>query len=223
MGTSVAGQLTLAETQFLGTQAQAMGSIGQAGAATGKFNFFAVIGCMKLHRAWRWTHVMALIAGTLFALSGCATGPVLVRHSFSFDGRYDHWANTIDLLEYAYGDKYRMVRNSLTDPSSPAFKGRTNIPPLANVNAAMPVGEFLQVKWRIKATGEVLEDRVDLRGRLPADMSNHGVTFVIDGRQLYVFVITPTPITVNLPKPPKKTWLSRHTLAYEIYPNNEMK
>ena len=49
------------------------------------------------------------------------------------------------------------------------------------------------------------------------------VTFVIDGRQLYVFVITPTPITVNLPKPPKRTWLSRYSVAYEIYPNNEMK
>ena len=41
MGASVTGQLTLAETQFLGTQARAMGSIGQPNAATGKFNFFA--------------------------------------------------------------------------------------------------------------------------------------------------------------------------------------
>jgi hypothetical protein len=48
----------------------------------------------------------------------------------------------------------------------------------------MPIGEFLYVKWRIKATGEVLEDRVDLHPVLPWNMGHHTVTFVIEGRQL---------------------------------------
>lgn len=176
-----------------------------------------------LHKPLRWVKLLVLTLGLVVALSGCATGPRVVLHSFSFNGQNDGWAESIDLLAYSYGDQYRMVRNDVANPRSPVFKGMSALPPASNVSGFIPVGDLLQVKWRIKATGEVLEDRVDLRGRLPADMSNHGVTFVIDGRQLYVFVITPTPITVNLPKPPKKTWLSRHTLAYEIYPNNEMK
>jgi hypothetical protein len=176
-----------------------------------------------LHKPLRWANLLVLIIGLVVALSGCATGPRPVLHSFSFNGQKDGWAESIDLLAYSYGDQYRMVRNDVANPRSPVFKDMSALPPASNVGGFIPVGEFLQVKWRIKATGEVLEDRVDLRGRLPADMNKRDVTFVIDGRQLYVFVITPTPITVNLPKPPKKSWISRHRVAYEIYPNNEMK
>jgi len=86
----------------------------------------------------------------------------------------------------------------------------------------MPVGEFLYVKWRIKETGEVLEDRVDLRKRLAPNMFEHKVTFVIDGKQLYVYLITPKAKRVEDP-PPLKTFLSRYTVTYEIYPNNTYK
>ena len=49
--------------------------------------------------------------------------------------------------------------------------------------------DFLFVKWRIKATGEVLEDTVDLKRRLPRDFSRHTVHFTVDDRQLYVYLI----------------------------------
>lgn len=178
---------------------------------------------LPIYKPLRFLKRLALVIGLVAMLSGCATGPRQVLHSFSFNGQNDGWAKSIDLLAYSYGDQYRMVKNDVADPRSPVFKGMSELPPASSVSGFIPVGEFLQVKWRIKATGEVLEDRVELRGRLPPDMSNHGVTFVIDGRQLYVFVITPTPITVNLPKPPKKAWRSAYRVTYEIYPNNEMK
>lgn len=154
----------------------------------------------------------------VLALTACATGPRLVSHQFSFDGRKDGWFETVDLLEYSYGDRYHPVRDSLTSRGDSLYKGNTSIPPQSNVNGPMPVGEFMYVKWRIKATGEVLEDRVDLRGRLPGDMRDHGLTFVIDGRQLFLFVITPQSKTAKDDAPVLRTWLSKYNIGYEIYP-----
>ena len=59
---------------------------------------------------------------------------------------------------------------------------------------------------------------MDLRHRLPRDMSDHTLTFVIDDRQLYVYVVTPQLITSQNQAPLLKTWLSRYKVAYEIYP-----
>lgn len=60
-----------------------------------------------------------------------------------------------------------------------------------NTNGPMFLGESLYVKWRINATGEVLEQTIDLRDRLPRDMTNHKIYFVIKQRELFVYVITP--------------------------------
>lgn len=161
----------------------------------------------------------ALLALKLFGvalllawLTGCASGPKQVVHTFSFDGWFDDWAESVDLLEFKYGDQYRMVQRKNDNGVGYSF----------GVYAPMPVAEFLYVRWRLKATGEVLEDRVDLRGRLPPDMHGHEVTFVIDGRQLYVYDVTPIEIPVELPKRPLKTYLSRYTVTHEVYPTNQL-
>lgn len=158
----------------------------------------------------RWLRLFRLLAAALCMAmaSSCATGPKLVYHSFSFDGRHDGWAEQVDLLEYRYGDQYNLVQD----------KNERGLGYGTGVNSDMPVAEFLYVRWRLKATGEVIEDRVDLRQRLPKDMYRQGLTFVIDGRQLYVYIVTRTPITQNLPKPPLRTWRSQYDVAYEIYP-----
>ncbi len=83
----------------------------------------------------------------------------------------------------------------------------------------MPIGEFMYVKWRIKATGEVLEDRVDLRARLPHDMRDHSLTMVIDDRQLYLYVVTTQAKKTKEETPVLKTWLSNYYLTYQIYPS----
>ncbi|MBB3177222.1 hypothetical protein [Variovorax sp. Sphag1AA] len=152
------------------------------------------------------------------ALAGCAgmtsPQPKFAFHSFSYDGwaGYDNWEATADLLEYSYGDQYRMVRRKVEPP-------RTRLNPQSGVGGFMPVGEFLYVKWRVKATGEIVDDRVDLRPLLPKDMTKHELTFVIEGRQLYVYLVTPTPKGVKDP-PILKTYLSWFNVTYEIYPIN---
>ncbi len=61
-----------------------------------------------------------LMIWLVLGLAACASGPREVSHSFSFDGLSDHWAETVDLLAYAYGDGYHMVREDLSNPSSSA-------------------------------------------------------------------------------------------------------
>lgn len=148
-------------------------------------------------------------------LTACATGPKQPYHTFYFDGWFDKWATQVDLLEYSYGDQYNMVSRKAKPDEQTLGYG-------TNVNGPMPVGEFLYVKWRIKATGEVLVNKVDLRNRLATNMFEHKVTFVIDGKQLYVYLVTPQAKREADP-PILKTTKSRYYLTYEIYPNNTYK
>lgn len=145
-------------------------------------------------------------------LTACASvgGPKMVNHAFNYEGGNDGWAKTVDLLEYAYGDQYAPVRAKSVDGKSVGNSW--------GVNGAMPVGEFLYVKWRLKASGEVLEERVDLRDRLPRDMTDHELTFVIEEKQLYVFVVTPERKRSYTEPPVLKTWRSRFAKAYEVFP-----
>lgn len=148
----------------------------------------------------------------IFALSACVISPPQPWHAFSFDGWFDKWADQVDLLEYQYGDKYQMV-HLVVKP------GASGLGYVGNVNGPMPVADFLYVRWRIKKTGEILEEKVDLRQRLASNMQKHRVTFVIDGRQLYVYLVTPLPKHKTDP-PLLKTYESRYNVTYEIYPNN---
>lgn len=153
------------------------------------------------------------LAGLLLALTGCASGQgaKLVNHSFNFNGRNDGWQQSIDLLEYSYGDQYVMVRRK-------AAEGDT-LGPQAGVSGPMPVGDFLYVRWRLKSSGEQVEQRVDLRDRLPRDMTDHELTFVVEGRQLFVYVVTPERKKAYGEPPVLRTWRSNFAKAYEIYPN----
>lgn len=167
------------------------------------------------------------------AIVAYASGPTQVFHSFTCNGRNDtnKWAETIDLLAYSYGDQYRMVRRSVVDSAEKEWlkkNGATSLSGCLSVSGPMPIGEFLYVKWRIKATGEVFEDRVDLRELLPKNLTNHDLTFSIDGKQLHVYVATPFPrkLTRTDPsrpwavseKPTHLSWKSERYWVYEIYP-----
>lgn len=178
---------------------------------------------MNLFNRTSWQKLAAVfLAATLLVLSGCASSfkasasssQKLVTHTFAFDSWVDKWKNQIDVLAYSYGDQYQMVSRKV-EKNDQTLSG-------TSINAAMPVGEFLYVKWRIKSTGEELEDKVDLRNRLPANMFEHKVTFVIDGKQLYVYLVTPTAKKTDSP-PILKTSDSRFLVTYEIYPNNTYK
>lgn len=153
------------------------------------------------------------LAGVLSVLTGCASGQApnkLVNHSFNFDGWYDGWQPTVELLEYRYGDQDPSLMRKANDGDFLGYQ--------SNVSGTMPVGKFLYVRWRLKASGEVIDQRVDLRDRLPDDMTGHGLTFVIDGRQLYVYVITPREQAPGLSQRPLRTWRSTYNVSYEVFP-----
>jgi hypothetical protein len=135
----------------------------------------------------------------LTGIASCAIAggePRMYFHSFSFDlaadaKKYGH--SEVDVLDYAYGDSGvpRTRPSKVAREMSDVFNN-------TSITGAMPRGEFLYVKWRIKATGEIHEDRVDLRNRLPTDMTNYGVHFLIDGAQLYVFLLPPEEMKDSL-------------------------
>lgn len=125
---------------------------------------------------------LACIAA-LGAVTGCATNSNVVNHAFGFDTRKD--AQDAVVLEYRYGDSKLPVRS----PISAASEGRTFA--FENVHGPMLKGDFLYVKWRSTTTGQVHEDTIDLRSRLPADLTDHTVYFMIHGAQLYVYLISP--------------------------------
>ena len=155
-----------------------------------------------------------LCAFAALALQGCAIGPREVFHSFNYDGWYDGWytgpQGNVQLQEYSYGDVYHMVRKKVKP-------GEDSVPPRTRVSGPMPVGEFLYVRWLLKDSGEMVEHRVDLRDRLPWDMSNKDITFVIDGKQLYVYLVTNQGKPYGTP-PINKSSLSKQFVTYEIYP-----
>lgn len=151
----------------------------------------------------------------LFALGACAIASFEPWHAFSFDGKFDGWGGQVDLLEYQYGDKYQLTRRI-------AREGVQGLGDGVSINGKMPVGDFLYVKWRMKKTGRIFEDRVDLRGKLASSMEGHRVTFVIDGEQLYIYLVS--PVVKHESDPPLlRTTESRYHVTYEIYPNNTYK
>jgi hypothetical protein len=173
----------------------------------------------------------------LFAvvLVACASGPKVALHTFTCNGHSDtnRWIDKVDLLAYSYGDGGpNQLRANADDPRTKWLLnnvGKTSLG-CGGVVGYIPVGDFLYVKWRIKATDEVLEKRVDLKDRLPQKMDNHTLTFSIDQRQLYVYVVTPFPRADRTNPGPRAgglyeashlTWQSKQLWTYEIYPNLE--
>lgn len=132
----------------------------------------------------------------LFGLTACATGGIMDKdsypvHHFSFDTMRD--SPDIDVVDYQYSNSRHVgVSPERERVAMGQYFGGTNIA------GSILRGDFLYVKWRVKKPGTLLpeylgtyEDRVDLRSRLPADISGLRIHFVIRGPQLYVYLIWP--------------------------------
>jgi hypothetical protein len=146
---------------------------------------------------------------SLFAFAGYVSAQTLIDHAFSFDARRE--SRDVEVLDYRYGNSG--VHGTRADEES-LKQGR--IAQVANTFGPMPRADMLYVKWRMKKTGEIVEDTVDLRSRLPADMYEHRVHFVIRGRQLYVFLISPEKRTETEPPGPLPMYSDLKVVA--IYP-----
>ncbi len=132
---------------------------------------------------WRGVYPWILGLFALLAVAACATGAATVRHSFEFDTRKDGQHAVV--LDYRYGPSALPVRA----PDWGVAEGRGIA--FNAVGGPMARGDFLHVKWRDTETGRVYEDNVDLRRRLPPDITDHVIYFMLRGAQLHVYLVSP--------------------------------
>ena len=119
----------------------------------------------------------------LSALIACTARPKVVTHGFVFDAFLD--SPDVEVLAYRYGD------SNLPVSWMPGSNEKSRAPQRTGVYGPMRQGNSLYVKWRLKVTGDVYEDNVDLRGRLPNDITGHRIYFMIKGARLFVYLVPP--------------------------------
>jgi hypothetical protein len=129
-----------------------------------------------------WLPVLRSICLVLcLQLAACGSLGGAQLHTFQFDVRN----SDVEILDYRYGE----VKIGPTQADRAGVdEGQTR--QQVTVGGYLPRGETLYVKWRIRATGEVREDTVDLKSRLPRDISNRVVTFKFIRGALFVYLVT---------------------------------
>lgn len=157
-----------------------------------------------------------------FGLAACATGGAMDNypmHSFSFDTRHD--SPDVEVLDYQYGSSRQEGTHANKERIAMGEDFRAE-----NTSGPMPRGDFLYVKWRIKnrmKPGEYIghyEDKVDLRTRLPADITDCGIHFVVKGAQLYVYLIPPPGVwPAGALRPTAPARMSAYLKQHQIYPD----
>ncbi|KAB2318778.1 hypothetical protein F8A86_10445 [Betaproteobacteria bacterium SCN1] len=123
----------------------------------------------------------------LAVMSACASSPDIVEHGFSFDARWD--SRDVEILNYRYGNSNQPGAR----PQDYSLR-EGKVPQQVSITGKIPREDTLYVKWRIKTTGEVYEDTVDLKRYLPRDITGHDIRFIIEGSQLYVYLISLRPV-----------------------------
>lgn len=132
-----------------------------------------------------------LVLGCLCALLAACASAGLVFHSFRFDIRE---SPNIEILDYRYGQTLApRARASESDRQN----GRVS--QIVNIGGEMLLGDDLYVRWKIKSTGQVYEDLVNLKPLLPRNMKDHEIHFTVKGRQLFVYLITPERRPPDMP------------------------
>ena len=143
----------------------------------------------------RWAGAL-LLAAALAGLAGCASS--VVYHSFAFDARID--SPDITILDYQYG-------NSL-QPSARAREldiKRNDIRQYVSTSGEMLRGDYLYVKWMVKNTLAIYEEKIDLKILLPRNIENNKVYFIVKKDRLFVYLITPDKRSpADMPNGPKK-------------------
>jgi hypothetical protein len=148
----------------------------------------------------------------LFCISvaACVTGPALTDHAFSFDTRVD--SPGIVVIQYRYGDSQAPGARTTEDALQ---HGRVSVG--TNTNGPMLRGDYLYVKWRVMSSGAVYEDTVDLRHRLPRNITRHRIHFAIKENQLFVYLISPDKRPTAWPAAPLSMYSDLK--VFTIYPD----
>ncbi len=138
---------------------------------------------MKLLRPLQFLAITSL----LLALGACAGfSQSRTMHSFAFDPYLE--SENIDLLYYRYGSA-----NEVGLRTSQHALNQIGKSPGISITGNLPVGDDLYVKWQDKRTGQIYEDSVDLKSRLPFIMYKQEIHPVIEGSQLYVYLVSYEP------------------------------
>lgn len=98
-------------------------------------------------------------------------------YGFEFDGYEDGWHQPNDLLALYYG----YPEHTLYFDSPPGYDG---LEPRTVVDGLR--AELLYVKWRVRATGEIHEEHVDLKSRL-AGIRHYDLRMAIKNGRVYVY------------------------------------
>lgn len=105
-----------------------------------------------------------------------------VDHTFEFNAMRD--SPGIEILDYRYGESNLPL---LKNPDYLARQGRAH--QQTAVTGLIERPQSLYVKWRVIAEDRIYEDNVDLQARLPRSLHDSIVYFLVNGSQLYVFVV----------------------------------
>ncbi len=152
-----------------------------------------------------------LLVASCVVLTACANGGVF--HGFGFNMREDN--QDADVLNYRYGT----ARRSIAPEEFELKKGRPFYS--QSMGGEMPRPDFLYVKWKSSSTGQIFEDNVDLRTRLPKNFEGQWVYFMIHGPQLYVYLISNDPRPDSWEPIGPSTAQGKKTL--QIYPDSSKK
>lgn len=148
-----------------------------------------------------FAHLLRLLAALLIcntALVACANEPdqpKLFSYSIEWNVSTDapvYGKSEVKVLDHSYGvaDKFEVKPGKWHRDRFPV-QGCCD---LTNDGIVAPRGDYLYFKWRVIATGEVFEDRVDLSKRLPQDMNDRRLYIAIFGSQLYVYLFPPQKV-----------------------------
>lgn len=101
-------------------------------------------------------------------------------HSYEFNIKTD--SPDIELLDYNY---------SIAKPSKEDYAGTggNGISTQIGITGPFPVGKSVYMKWRVKSTGNIFEDKVELNNPIVGGIKNKRLYCVIDGKQLYLLIM----------------------------------
>jgi hypothetical protein len=122
-------------------------------------------------------------------LAGCATGYTgsTVAHGFEFHAGLD--SPDIEVIAYRYGSPVDTIGGRIVRTAQDTKDGKDQ-QGVTIVSAEMPVGKELYVKWRIKATGQVLEDTANLETTWKRSMEGWVLYFWVNKDKLQVYVMS---------------------------------
>ena len=105
-------------------------------------------------------------------------------HSFGFNLYVDQ--SDAEMLDYQYG-----VDGSINTHFEKERVALGQAVRSGNTTGTMPRGDYVYAKWRNLETKKIYEDRVDIRDKLPTDMTGYAIHLFIKGSQLFVYLIPP--------------------------------